>query len=495
MIEAYNDRVMLRRRGGLTEKDSRKIAPLLIKIAIDSNGLQYPIQYTMAFTKVKRKHAEDIHGDKLVNKSHKRARSDHVPLSSINHEAAAQLRDSNTSTVDEVANSSTKHIPKQFTDSDIRKIPGKNETLSIEVNPEAGLTSRPKQSIVADAPDSSADEAPSLSLKRVKTESTSTPKVLPVKKATKPKQASGKASDSFTDKVPIVKPSKIGTSKEVFPKVFSSESSSLDEGNGPTADPTDVGLDATSEAALLAPSSPPSEEALGEQEGSQLGEENDEEEVEVYDDDKGDDESGPGSGSSSDSSIESASDATGDSDGEPHPDKKKKKETLKADNPSAFASSMAGILGYKLTRTQRANPILARSADAKEADETLLDMKLEKKAKAEMRKEKVKKGGDPNNKSKEVHGDGAQDLVRNVLGIDDPLEPQQVFAYQQHEKELRKMAQKGVVKMFNAFTSVRERAMEAQGLGGSRAKKEEKATEMSKEGWLEYVSQGGKGKV
>lgn len=448
----------------------------------------------MAFTKVKRKHAEDIYGDKLVNKSHKRARSDHVPLSSINHEAAGQLRDSTTSTVDEVANSSTKHIPKQFTDSDIRKIPGKKETLSIEVNPEAELTSRPQQSIVADAPDSSADEAPSLSLKRFKTESTSTPKVLPVKKATKPKQASGKASDSFTDKVPIVKPSKLGTSKEVSPKVSSSESSSLDEGNGTTADPTDVGLDATSEAALLAPSSPPSEEALGEPEGSQNGEENDEEEVEDYDDDEGNDESEPGSGSSSDSSIESASDATGDSDGEPHPDKKKK-ETLKADNPSAFASSMAGILGYKLTRTQLANPILARSADAKEADETLLDMKLEKKAKAEMRKEKFKKGGDPNEKSKEVHGDGAQDLVRNVLGIDEPLEPQQVFAYQQHEKELRKMAQKGVVKMFNAFTSVRERAMEAQGLGGSRAKKEEKATEMSKEGWLEYVGQGGKGKV
>ena len=494
MIEACNDRVMLRRRGGLTEKDSRKIAPLLIKIAIDSNGLQYPIQYTMAFTKVKRKHAEDIYGDKLVNKSHKRVRSDHVPLSLINHEAAAQLRDSNTSTVHEVANSSTKHIPKHFTDSDIRKIPGKKEILSVEVNPEAELASRPKQSIVADAPDSSADEAPSLSFKRAKTASTSTSKVLPVKKATKPKQASGEASDSFTDKVPIVKPSKIGTSKEVSPKISSAESSSLDEGNGPTADPTDVGLDATSEAALLAPFSPPSEEALGEQEGSQNGEENGEEEVEDFDDDEGNDESEPGSGSSSDSSIESASDATADSDGEPHPDKKKK-ETLKADNPSAFASSMAGILGYKLTRTQRANPILARSADAKEADETLLDMKLEKKAKAEMRKEKFKKGGDPNKNSKEVHGDGAQDLVRNVLGIDGPLEPQQVFAYQQHEKELRKMAQKGVVKMFNAFTSVRERAMEAQGLGGSRAKKEEKATEMSKEGWLEYVGQGGKGKV
>ena len=448
----------------------------------------------MALTKVKRKHAEDIHGDKLVNKLHKRARSDHVPLSSINHEAAAQLRDSNTNTVDEVANDSTKHIPKQFTGSDIRETPGQKETLGIKVNSKAGLTSRPKQSIVADAPDLSADEAPSLSLKRVRTESTSTPKVLPVKKATKPKQAFGKASDSFTDKVPIAKPSKIGTSKEVSPKVSSTEASSLDEGNGPTADPADVGMNATSKAALLAPSSPFSEEALGEQEGLENGEENDEEEVEYYDDDEGNDENESGLSSSSDISIESASDATADSDSEPHPDKKKK-ETLKADNPSAFASSMAGILGYKLTRTQRANPILARSADAKEADETLLDMKLEKKAKVEMRKDKFKKGGDPNMKSKEIHGDGAQDLVRNVLGVDEPLEPQEVFAYQQHERELRKMAQKGVVKMFNAFTSVRERAMEAQGLGGSRAKKEEKATEMSKEGWLEYVGQGGKTKV
>ena len=453
----------------------------------------------MAFTKAKRKHSEDIYGDKGVNKLHKRLRSDHVPLSSINHEAAAQLRDSNTSRVDEVANTSTEGILELVTGSHTPETTAK-DVSGIEVNSEAESTSIPQRSIVADAPDSSADEAPSLSLKMVKTESTSTSNILPVKKATKRKQASGKPSGSSADQAPVGLSSKVRTSKDFAQqqKVSSPESSPPGESNVSIVDSADVGMNATSNIAPLAPSRPFSEEALGEREGAE-NEEEDEDEMEVGGDDGGEDgdQDGSDSGASSESSIESASDAITDSDDEHHPDKKKK-ETVKADNPSAFASSMAGILEYKLTRTQRANPILARSADAKEADETLLDMKLEKKAKAEMRKEKFKKGGtgsDSNTKSKEIHGDGAQDLVTNVLGIDEPLEPQEVFAYQQHERELRKIAQKGVVKMFNAFASVRERAMEAQALGGSRAKKEEKATEMTKVGWLEYVGQGGKGKV
>ena len=171
-----------------------------------------------------------------------------------------------------------------------------------------------------------------------------------------------------------------------------------------------------------------------------------------------------------------------DSDTESHPEtSSKKKEVSKADNPTAFASSMAGILGYKLTRTQRANPILARSADAKEADETLLDRKLEKKAKAELRR-----------KEKKLNTKGGQSIDDDD---DDPSANQKIVANQQREKELRKMAQKGVVKMFNAFASVREKTAEAKGVVGSRAKKEEKVTEMSKEGWLEYIGQGGKGKV
>lgn len=195
--------------------------------------------------------------------------------------------------------------------------------------------------------------------------------------------------------------------------------------------------------------------------------------------------SDPESDPSPESSTEWASDAMTDSDVETHPDDKKK-EVFKADDPSAFSSSISAILGYKLTRTQRANPILARSADAKAADEALLDLKLEKKARAEVKREKLEK---------ESQGGGAGNLVVPTFGIDDHVEMESIVAYQKRERELRKLAEKGVIKMFNAFTHVREKAVEAQATGGSRAKKEEKATEMTKEGWLEYVGHGGKDKI
>ena len=286
-----------------------------------------------------------------------------------------------------------------------------------------------------------------------------------VDKATKPKQAFDSISDSSADEGPAAKSSKAGTRKaiEKKQKVSSSKSISLDDSDVSTAELIAVDKNVTSKVPLLAPSSTSSEDA-----GSEGDDDDDDDEQEV----EYDDEANPTSTLSSDTSPEPPSDASTDSETDPHPDDTEKKEPHKADNPSAFATSMAGILNYKLTTTQRSHPILARSAAAKEADATLLDQKLEKKAKAEMKK-------------KEIHGDE---------GAEDPLLAE-VVANQQREKELRKMAQRGVVKMFNAFNSVRERALEAQGMGGSRAKKEEKATEMSKEGWLEFVGQGGKGKV
>ena len=397
----------------------------------------------MAFTNSKRKRNEGTFDDRVFNKSHKRHHSDHAPKSIL------------------------------------------------------------KQSVTADAPDLSTDEAPSPSLQNAKSKPTNTFKAQAVKKATNPTKVSVRASDSSADRVPAVKPSKLGTSRKIAQKqrISSSEFPSLNEHSLSDVDPTDLGTNATSKVALLTLSSPPLEKAVGEGDGSEDEEEHDkdgeDDEQEDDNDDEDDDEDDADPGSSSESSMDWASDAVLNSDGEAHGDKKKK-ETFKADNPNAFASSMAGILGYKLTRTQRANPILARSADAKEADEKLLDMKLEKKAKAEMKREKFNNGGtglDPNDKLKESRGDGAGSLVGDVLGINNAMEGQEIFVNQQHEKELKKMAQKGVVKMFNAFTSVREKTVEASRSAGSRAKKEEKATEMTKEGWLEYVGRGAKGEV
>lgn len=333
-------------------------------------------------------------------------------------------------------------------------------------------------------------------------------------------------------------------------KVSSPRTSSFSGADTSLADPTNADTDTTSKVNLVVASISPSEEILSEGDGPEdiledeskdkddgdddedassggrnLGQDPSDEEKYLHQDreqeePKPDDEesrasrltslaktkarfekssleSDAESAASSESSTEWAFDAVSDSDSEPHPDSKKK-EIFKADDPNAFASSMAGILGYKLTRTQRANPILARSADAKEADETLLDQKLEKKAKAEMKREKAAKGDgnvDPAEIFKEIQGEGPSNMAGPTFGISGVKGMGSLSAHQQQEKALRKTAQRGVVKMFNAFARVREKAVEAQGMPGSKAKRQQKATEMTKEGWLEYVGHGGKGKA
>lgn len=369
--------------------------------------------------------------------------------------------------------------------------------------------------------DSSADEALAPNIKMAKAKPTNTSKAPPTKTVSKQQKASGKASSHSADQAPAVEPTKAGSSKMIAQKekVSSSELSSLDDVDISIADPTDAGADAAS------PST--SEEVSGGEDGSEEGDEENKEysEEEHYEDEAGssspaidefasdvenyprsDDELSPSELSPSESegevfraarfeaeaeSITSseksiASDAGFGSDGESHPDNKKK-ETFKADDASAFASSMSAILGNKLTTTQRANPILARSADAKEADEALLDLKLGRKAKTEIRRKHQEK------LLKEIHGEGAGDMVGSIADIEDPEDYGTVFAYQQREKGLRKTAEKGVVKMFNAFTHVRGKTVEAKGMVGSRAQKEGRATEMTKEGWLDYVGQGGEG--
>lgn len=440
----------------------------------------------MGFINAKRKRSEDTHGDKNLNRSHKQHQS----------------------------------------------------SIDYEAHP----TSEPKQSLAAEAPNSSADEASPLSLKKTKAKYGNASKPSPVQRAAKQQEASGKASGSSADKAPAVKPAMAEPSKRISKKLKVSSSAISSLGEGCIADPSDGDADAASEGALVAALTSPSEDGSEDEdeedeEDEDKDKDGDEDENEESsssrdrrlsghrfssDEDEGeelepeDDETGPArlkakvqaqarlekkglvpgpeSGTSSESSMEWASDAVSNSDGEPHPNNKKK-ETFKADDPNAFAASMHGILGYKLTRTQRANPILARSADAKEADEALLDLKLEKKAKAEMRREKVEKEGrgmQTDAMLRGIHVKGAGDTVDSTFSNNDGEEVGPVAAYQQREKELRKMAQRGVVKMFNAFAHVSEKAVEAQGMVGSKAKKEEKVTKMTKEGWLEHIGLGGK---
>ncbi|KAK7545173.1 Rrp15p-domain-containing protein [Phyllosticta citribraziliensis] len=153
----------------------------------------------------------------------------------------------------------------------------------------------------------------------------------------------------------------------------------------------------------------------------------------------------------------------------------------KRNDPDAFATSMQKILGSKLTTTKRADPILSRSKIAHDAGRGMADAKLEAKAKGKMRDEKkaqLEKG-----------------RVKDVMGLQTTdVSTQRI---QEEEKRLKKTAQRGVVKLFNAVRAAQvkgeQAAREAKKTGVVGIdKREEKVTEMSKKGFLDLIAGGGK---
>lgn len=153
----------------------------------------------------------------------------------------------------------------------------------------------------------------------------------------------------------------------------------------------------------------------------------------------------------------------------------------KRNDPEAFATSISKILTTKLSTQKRIDPILSRSRTADEANKALADSRLEAKARASLRAEK---------KALLERG-----RVKDVLGLDTP--GMDTGAMQEEERRLKKIAQRGVVKLFNAVRAAQVRAEEAKsqlqtdgviGIG----KREDRVTEMSKEGFLDLISRGGK---
>lgn len=155
-------------------------------------------------------------------------------------------------------------------------------------------------------------------------------------------------------------------------------------------------------------------------------------------------------------------------------------------DPSRLATSISTILGSKLTTTQRADPILARSKQASEASKEVSESRLETKARRKLRDEKrqaMEKG-----------------RVKDVLALDDTSVSTAAVA--EEEKRLRKMAQRGVVKLFNAVRAAQvkgeQAARDASGLaaGGTETmmvgveRRKEKVNEMSKKGFLDLLAGG-----
>ena len=142
---------------------------------------------------------------------------------------------------------------------------------------------------------------------------------------------------------------------------------------------------------------------------------------------------------------------------------------------------MSKILSSKLSTSKRADPVLSRSAAASAVSSDLTDARLEAKAKRKLHTEK-----------KQALERGR---VKDVLGLGDTdVSTAQI---QEQEKRLKKTAQRGVVRLFNAVRisqvqgqRAREEARK-QGVVGM-AQREERVSDMSKKGFLDLIAQGGK---
>lgn len=158
----------------------------------------------------------------------------------------------------------------------------------------------------------------------------------------------------------------------------------------------------------------------------------------------------------------------------------RQRNVSKRNDPTAFSTSISKILSTKLPTSARADPVLSRSKAAAQVSTDFANEKIERLARARLRAEK-----------KEELDRGR---IRDVMGI----ERGQAGEVAEEEKRLRKIAQRGVVKLFNAVRAAQVRGEEAakaekkKGTIGldERAKA---ANEISKQGFLELIG-GKKGK-
>ena len=157
-----------------------------------------------------------------------------------------------------------------------------------------------------------------------------------------------------------------------------------------------------------------------------------------------------------------------------------RKASTKRNDPEAFSTSISKILSTKLSQNARKDPLLSRSREALQVSNDIANERLEKRAEARLRANRQE--------------DLERGRVKDVLG----LTTGDAGQIAEDEKRLRRIAQKGAIKLFNAFRAAQVKGEEAAredrkkgtvGLGN----REEKRNEGIKQGFLELIS--GKKKV
>jgi hypothetical protein len=173
------------------------------------------------------------------------------------------------------------------------------------------------------------------------------------------------------------------------------------------------------------------------------------------------------SASASESESEAEAEAE-DSGSDDIPKPLKKAKVSKKEESEKFANAMNALLDTRLKAYDRKDPILARS---KRELKKFEDDKLEQKAKRLLLAEKKKKL--------------TANRVKDLLPTDETIARQVL----QHERQLKKTAQRGVIKLFNAIlmtqTSTEADMSNESGLG--QTKKKELVNELSKEKFLSLV--------
>ncbi|KAK3402509.1 Rrp15p-domain-containing protein [Sordaria brevicollis] len=179
----------------------------------------------------------------------------------------------------------------------------------------------------------------------------------------------------------------------------------------------------------------------------------------------------------------------------------RKSTKSKRNDPEAFATSITKMLSSKLPASRRADPIVARSAESAAAAKSLVDAALEAKARKRLREQKrlaFEKG-----RVRDVLVPSKTRTLNIVTGeieeIPDGKEGEQTTGQiLETERRLRKTAQRGVVKLFNAVRAAQVKAMEAERLARKEGivgvkRREEKVAEMSRKGFLDLIANGGGG--
>lgn len=172
--------------------------------------------------------------------------------------------------------------------------------------------------------------------------------------------------------------------------------------------------------------------------------------------------------------VSSSSEDEEDEEESNFPKLKKKKGTTD-DGSESFANALTSIVNSKLKAYDRKDPILVRN---KKTLKKLESDKLELKAKKALLQEK-----------KNFHD---KFRIKTLLPTDEE-EPGKIRELMQHEKDLKKVAQRGVVRLFNAVLSTQiktNQEISKESIRG-QSKKEELMNDVSKEKFLDLIAAAG----